>query len=509
MTLQHSYKQWMQFFCIILIAGMSSSTSLAADERREKIFTNLYATGAWGKNEEGLGTSGPDSKLENSQPYIKFLQEFIHMNDIKSVVDAGCGDWSFSKAIDWREATYIGIDVVKPVIERNQTTFSSPNISFIHADIIDIELPAADLLICKDVLQYLSNSEIQQFLKRIGKYKYCLITNDTRPNSTNQPTRNIVCGDHRRLDLTCPPFNVEGSKIFSYAAGDTEKQVFLKMNAIDQPHPAQRKKLFVINRINPYQGFFSIFLMVMNYLDLYDTHDIDGLIVDFQDRGLHYEPAHGSNWWSYYFEPIDVGTYKVADIDYSSGYETGRISYLAEIGMSRERIADLIKKYIQIKPEILKEVDTFATEKFGDKFMIGVHFRGTDKLGAEADKVTYESLSSAVNAYVNDNHIKDYLIYVATDEQQFLDYMNNTFEGKILFQQCLRSSNHKQIHYFNPENTDKYKTGKEALIDCLLLSKCNHLIRTSSCLSLASTYFNPDITETVLNKRISHCYKRF
>lgn len=497
--------QLMIFFCLNLI--IVSQIYLVADERRERIFTNLYETGAWGTNEEGLGSSGPESTIENSLPYIKFVENFIQMNAITSVVDAGCGDWSFSRAVNWGQVNYVGVDIVKQVIERNQTAFSSPKVSFIHADINEADLPAADLLICKDVLQYLSNEEVHQFLSRIDKFKYCLITNDACPNGDNK-TRSIVCGDHRPLDLSRPPFYVKGAKIFNYSAGGSEKQVFLKVNTGGFEDAPLRKKCFVINDIHPYQGFFSVFLTVINYLDLYDTQDIDGLIVDFKNHGLFYEPAYGFNSWGYYFEPIELGTTEEADIDYSSPYETGRVSYLAEIGMSRERIAELAKKYIRVKPEILREIDQFVAEKFDDKFVIGTHYRGTDKPG-EAKGISYEEVTSAIYAYVNDNQIKDYLIFVATDEQAFLNYMQHTFEGKIIFQECLRSSDNMPIHYFNPNNVSPYKTGKEALVDCLLLSKCRHLIRTSSCLSLASTYFNPNLTEIVLNKRTTHCYRRF
>ena len=142
---------------------------LFGDEETEKIFTNLYATGAWGFNEEGLGSSGSDSQLENSLTYIDFLQEFLKSNGIQSVLDVGCGDWSFSKEIKWGNARYTGIDIVKAVIERNQKLFSSSNISFIHGDMNEIELPEADLIICKDVLQYLPNNKIHSFIKRTDK----------------------------------------------------------------------------------------------------------------------------------------------------------------------------------------------------------------------------------------------------------------------------------------------------------------------------------------------------
>jgi hypothetical protein len=491
-----------------MIISIHCLSQLCAEERREKIFTNLYATGAWGTNEEGIGSSGPGSSIENSEPYIKFLQNFIQTNGIATVVDAGCGDWSFSKTIDWGKTNYIGIDIVKPVIERCQTRFVSPQIAFMHGDINEIELPAGDLLICKDVLQYLSNSEVIQFLDRIGKYKYCLITNDACSNPYQTSTRSIVCGDHRPIDLSLLPFNRQGAKIFRYVVGDTEKQVFLIVNPVDEKKDEPKKKYFVMNQVHPYQGFFSVFLTVINYLDLYDRGDIDGLLVDFKNHGLFYDPAYGLNSWNYYFDPINLGAPGNADIDYSAAMETGRISYLAEIGLSKARITELVNKYIHVKPEILKEVNDFVSQKFNDHYVIGIHYRGTDKSG-EAARISYENVSSAVNDFVNENQIKDYLVFVATDEEPFLTYMQNTFEGKVVSKDCLRSCSHNPVHYFNPKNVSPHNTGKEALIDCLLLSKCKHLIRTSSCLSLVSTYFNPDLSDVELNKRITHCYRRF
>lgn len=500
-------KYWLIAYIVCL---MSMNSTTIAKDSTERIFTNLYATGAWGKNEEGFGSSGPDSKRENTLSYVAFLQNFIRANNIQSVVDAGCGDWSFSKAVDWGNIRYVGIDIVNPVIEKNRQLYHSPQVAFLHGDINEIELPDADLLICKDVLQYLSNSDVDQFLKRIAKYKYCLITNDApAPVGSEKPyNRSIVCGDHRPIDLTNPPFNVEGTKIFTYLVDNTTKHVLLITNNNEVQKSSNKKKCFVINNIHPFQGFFSVFLSVINYLNLYDTHDIDGLVVDFKNNGLYYEQAYGPNSWNYYFEPLELGSSKGAAIDYSAAIETGRVAYLAEIGLSRERIAELVQKYIHIKPDIQKEVDLFVAENFNDKFVIGVHYRGTDKI-CEAAAIAHEKVSSIINGYIHDNQIKDYRIFVATDEEAFLAHMTQTFPDKILSQNCLRSSDNNPIHYFNPKKDSPYKLGKEALIDCLLLSKCNHLYRTQSCLSLVSTFFNPKLSETLLNERTTHCYRRF
>src|SRR5207244_903609 len=92
------------------------------------------------------------SVLQNNQTYIQFLEIFLQCNNIRSVIDLGCGDWSFSRFIQWGNIQYLGIDMIQPVITKNLNEFAARNIRFLHADALAIDLPKADLLLCKDVL---------------------------------------------------------------------------------------------------------------------------------------------------------------------------------------------------------------------------------------------------------------------------------------------------------------------------------------------------------------------
>ena len=60
-------------------------------------FTNIYEKELWGR---GKG-SGAGSRPKFNAPYISFLENFLRDNNIKSVIDFGCGDWQFSQYIDW------------------------------------------------------------------------------------------------------------------------------------------------------------------------------------------------------------------------------------------------------------------------------------------------------------------------------------------------------------------------------------------------------------------------
>lgn len=194
----------------------------------ESVFTRHYDFGDdWGKNSDGEGFSGSGSLVHFARPYMNFLQDFVKNNEIKSVVDAGCGDWTFSRHMDWRGCDYIGFDVVKSVVERNQKYFSSPSIQFVHSNFIAMELPPADLLICKDVLQHCTNDDILAFISQFKNYKHCLITNDIEPCDINTL---IKRGEWRPVDLTKPPFNVKGTKILTYRSGGVIKQALYIQN---------------------------------------------------------------------------------------------------------------------------------------------------------------------------------------------------------------------------------------------------------------------------------------
>jgi hypothetical protein len=82
-----------------------------------------------------------------------------------------------------RGVTYVGVDIVASVIDNNQREFGNDNFSF--RKFLSLEdLPPADLLVCKDVLQHLPNATVKAYLAAFRKkYKFLLITNDEEPIS--------------------------------------------------------------------------------------------------------------------------------------------------------------------------------------------------------------------------------------------------------------------------------------------------------------------------------------
>ncbi|MDX1922285.1 MAG: methyltransferase [Alphaproteobacteria bacterium] len=185
----------------------------------KEIFNNIYSRDLWG------GGSGPGSTPEHTHQYRWYLQNFMRANRITSVLDIGCGDWQFSKMIDWTGVNYIGLDV-SDVVLQNTRTYARSNITFLEANALKDELPKADLAILKDIVMHWSNAEIISFVPKLQNFKFALITNGLFANHPESINIDIQTGQWRSIDLTMPPFSFKGANVYWYPA-DGPKTVFL------------------------------------------------------------------------------------------------------------------------------------------------------------------------------------------------------------------------------------------------------------------------------------------
>lgn len=192
----------------------------------KEIFTDIYNKNVW-------GGSGGGSSPENTVEYRKLLQKFLKDKNIKSVIDFGCGDWSFSHMIDWSGIEYNGLDAVSSVIDSNRIKHTKSNVHFyVWADHTSI---GGDLLILKDVLQHWSNDQIIDFLSGVinaekSKYteigfKYILITN-TLGTSEND----ITPGDCRGLSANLYPLKQFNPEILAVIKTTITSEVSLITN---------------------------------------------------------------------------------------------------------------------------------------------------------------------------------------------------------------------------------------------------------------------------------------
>jgi SAM-dependent methyltransferase len=172
-------------------------------------FDRIYATNQWGAG------SGNGSLPVHTHGYIALLERFLTERRIESVIDMGCGDWQFSRLVDWRGAEYRGYDVVSAVIEANTKAFGRPGVSFHGYDGDPRKLPSADLLIVKDVLQHLSDDRINATLAELPRYRYALLTNCVNVSGETL-NADVADGGFRPLDLRKAPFSLDAAEVYSF-----------------------------------------------------------------------------------------------------------------------------------------------------------------------------------------------------------------------------------------------------------------------------------------------------
>ena len=195
---------------------------MASDDQtpqdHKAVFEQVYRESRWG------GGSGSGSTEKATRPYRQFLQAFLRDQEIRSVVDLGCGDWQFSQYIDWTGIDYLGLDASEMALA-SARRFERPGVSFRLADATAEDLPSADLLIAKDVLQHWSRDDIFRLLPRLDRYRHVLVTNGFPPSKLYKTNKRSQTGSWRPVDLQQAPFYIRGEYVFSYER-DEFKRVF-------------------------------------------------------------------------------------------------------------------------------------------------------------------------------------------------------------------------------------------------------------------------------------------
>ena len=168
----------------------------------KSVFSAIYHTNAW---QDPESVSGRGSTLARTKVITSQLPKLLQELNAETLLDAACGDFHWMRNIDLGPVKYIGIDVVRDLIDRNRKLYGSSARIFLAQDITRHRLPSADVILCRDCLIHLSfqrvHAAIANFKRARGGYFLC--TNHV------SVTENIDCpdGSWRSLNLQLPPFN--------------------------------------------------------------------------------------------------------------------------------------------------------------------------------------------------------------------------------------------------------------------------------------------------------------
>ncbi len=231
------------------------------------------------------------------------------------------------------------------------------------------------------------------------------------------------------------------------------------------------------------RGFFSLFNEILDTIALYGTSDISVVL-----NHTHYNERETDNMWDYYFEPVQ----NVSKRNYKASFNIRpfRDHRIMESPKKIALLHEVLQKRVVVKKEIQQDADAFYAQHLSGHTVIGVHFRGYDV--ADNFAIVSHLLRKAPPedyCSVLDSTPFDY-VFLATDDMPAYEFFQKRYPGKVISFSRLRDDT-KKVVLAHSDKFSKKELGREVLIDCLLLSRCNILLHGSSNIPAAAKFLNP------------------
>ncbi|MEM6722346.1 MAG: class I SAM-dependent methyltransferase [Bacteroidota bacterium] len=173
----------------------------------------IYELNLWGKGTTDFYSGEGSHDPELVKPYVETMHVFLtSFDEPLTVCDLGCGDFNVGKELVSYTKKYIAVDIVPDLIEHTKKQFSATNLEFHCLDIAKDNLPTGDCALVRQVLQHLSNAEVQTITEKLQNYKYVILT-EHLPQGDFIPNKDIISGQGIRLkkqsgiDLLAAPFD--------------------------------------------------------------------------------------------------------------------------------------------------------------------------------------------------------------------------------------------------------------------------------------------------------------
>jgi Alpha-(1,6)-fucosyltransferase N- and catalytic domains len=310
---------------------------------------------------------------------------------------------------------------------------------------------------------------------------------------------------------------------------------------IEQANPDAGGKYLIATINHSHAGFFAYVNFALNQIIYAEKHGLQPVVFFGKDSvdgpNAFYDSARGDNMWEYYFEPVARVSYSDIQNRLADPQDKLTRDDLVTLGSSelwrihcrepdsvfvyphnmyknqnryepewyaaqRAKARRIIQKYIQVKPHILEKVNDFERRYFANHRVIGIHMRGTDKGTAGSSErlmrvVPPREYFPLIDAYTEEHGACK--IFVATDQQQFLNRVVDKYGDRVVSYQSIRTRGIRNP--FEIADGNAYRKGEDVLIDCLLLSRCDHLLKCTSAVGEFAMYFNPELDCYDLNEQ--------
>jgi len=258
----------------------------------------------------------------------------------------------------------------------------------------------------------------------------------------------------------------------------------------------QYDKFLIIENHDIHAGFCALVVYVLNGIRKAKT--INAIpVIDFNSRNTSYfyDESRGNSIWEYFFNPLnpfsarqikdwvvegklnreEVEDMSAEEFGYLHHHDPHRIATFwaweepvdKEKWMQQKRHLgrEFVRNYVRPHDHIIHKVELFCRTQFTAQKVFGVHIRGTDFNYARPIGIDeyFAHLDKLIRRLPHD----DYCIFVATDQQQYLDKFHYRYDDKVVSYDATRSSSH--IAPFRLEGVSGYQRGEDVLVDMLIL----------------------------------------
>lgn len=172
----------------------------------KKKFEIIYKYSYWRSN-KNESKSGYGSSFRATKNILIELENFIEKENIQNIFDAPCGDFFWLKKLNLNNSKYIGADIVKHMIKKNNENYSNKNLKFIEFDILKQVPSKFDLIFNRDCLVHFRDKDVIKAIMNFKKSQSKYFASTTYP----KVKKNVVSDlpdKWRPINLCEAPFNL-------------------------------------------------------------------------------------------------------------------------------------------------------------------------------------------------------------------------------------------------------------------------------------------------------------
>ena len=102
-------------------------------------------------------------------------------------------------------------------------------------------------------------------------------------------------------------------------------------------------------------------------------------------------------------------------------------------------------------------------------------------------------MKEITNKILRENDVD--MIFLVTEELNYLSFFKKNFKNKLFYLNSSYRSNSNDAFKIYPRNLHRYKLGREAVLESILLSHCDYFIYLCSNISSAAISFNKNVNQ--------------